>query len=197
MPPTDSFDAICERVRAHLNQEHRYAHTLRVAQMAQELALAHGLDASKARAAGLLHDLARLYSNERLLQECTERKMLVDDFERAHPLVLHARLGAELARELFDVTDPEVLGAIAKHTLGAAEMSPLECVVFLADALEPEREFPERAELAALAARDLPAAMRATLLAQIGYLHTKGLAVAPQTAAALARFGEATTGSTH
>lgn len=165
--------------------------------MAEELSLAHGVDANKARIAALLHDLARLYSNDRLLLECALRKMPVDDFERAHPVVLHARLGAELARELFGVTDPEVLGAIAKHTLAAAEMSPLECVVFLADGLEPGRAFPERASLAALAMRDLPAAMHATLLAHIGYLHTKGLTVAPQTAAAVARFGEAATGSTH
>jgi predicted HD superfamily hydrolase involved in NAD metabolism len=181
----------------HLDQEHRFAHTLRVAQMAEELAAAHDIDTAKARTAALLHDLARLYSNERLLRECAARAMPMDDFERAHPVVLHARLGAELARELFDVTDSEVLGAIAKHTLGAAEMSPLECVVFLADGLEPERAFPERAALASLAMRDLPAAMHATLRAHIGYLHTKGLTVAPQTAAALVRFGEAATGSTH
>ena len=112
-----------DRVREHLGQEHRYEHSLRVAQCAGELALRHGVDAPKARLAGLLHDLARLYSPERLIAECESRDMPIDENERAHPMLLHARLGAALARELFGVEDDDVLSAIAKHTTGAPEMS--------------------------------------------------------------------------
>ncbi len=176
-------------MRAHLAQQHRFAHTIRVARLADTLAQAHGLDARAARTAGLLHDLARLFSGERLIAECETRGMPIDTFERANPIVLHARLGAELARELFGVEEPAVLSAIAKHTVGAAEMSPLDCVVYLADALEPGREFPERAGLAALAGRDLSAAMRATLEASMRYLQKQGMAVAPQTLEAGRTFG--------
>lgn len=176
-------------MRAHLAQRHRFEHTVRVARLADTIAQAHGLDARAARTAGLLHDLARLYSSERLIGECEARAMPIDDFERANPIVLHARLGAELARELFSIDDPAVLSAIAKHTVAAAEMGPLDCVVYLADGLEPGRDFPERATLAALAHRDLSAAMRATLEASVRYVQKQGMSVAPQTAAAGRIFG--------
>ncbi len=115
--------------------------------------------------------------------------MPVDDLERAEPVLLHARLGAELARERFGVDDPAVLSAIAKHTHGDGEMAPLDCAVYLADGLEPGRNFPEREALWELAQHDLAAAMRGTLSSMIGYLQRRGLPVAPQAVAAARRFG--------
>ncbi|HEY0383843.1 MAG TPA: bis(5'-nucleosyl)-tetraphosphatase (symmetrical) YqeK [Candidatus Elarobacter sp.] len=176
-------------VRESLDQRYRYAHVLRVARMAEALARAHGIDRPRARIAGLLHDLARLYPAERLLHDCAERGMAIDAFERANPVVLHARLGAELARERFGVDDPAVLSAIRKHTLGDAVMSPLDKVVYLADGLEPGRGFAGRAALAALAFRDLDAALRAVLASSIAYLRDRGLAIAPQTLAAAESHG--------
>jgi predicted HD superfamily hydrolase involved in NAD metabolism len=183
------FVRIARAVGEQLGQRHRLAHTLRVARMAGRLAATHGIDAQRARLAGLLHDLARLWPAERLLEESAARGMRVDPFERANPIVLHARLGAELARERFGVDDEDVLSAIRKHTVAAATMSPLDVVVYLADGLEPGRRFPERAELAALARRDLEAAMRAVLASSIRYLTGRGLAVAPQTLAAAHTYG--------
>ena len=176
-------------VREHLGQRHRFGHTLRVARMAAALARAHGLDPERARLAGLLHDLARLWSDERLLQACAERGMAVDAFERANPVVLHARLGAEIARETFGVTDEAVLSAIRKHTVADGAMTPLDAVLYLADGLEPGRTFSDRAELAALAERDLEGAMRAVLASSLTYLRGRGLSPAPQTLAAARTYG--------
>lgn len=176
-------------VRAELDQRHRYAHVLRVARMAAQLAVAHGVDPLRARLAGLLHDLARLYPVDRVLRECEARGMSIGAFERANPIVLHARLGAELARERFGVDDPGILSAIRKHTVAAGVMSPLDAVVYLADGLEPGRTFPERAALAALAYDDLDGAMRAVLLSSIAYLAARGLAVAPETLDAARTYG--------
>lgn len=175
-------------MRDTIGQEHRYAHSVRVARCAELLAMCHGLDARKARLAGLLHDTARLYSPQRLIDECTTRGMAIDDLESASPVLLHARLGAVLARERFGITDSEILSAIAKHTYGAAEMTPLDCVVYLADSLEPERHFPERAALWATAQHDLAEAMRGTLASMIRYLEQRGLPPAPQAVAALHAF---------
>jgi predicted HD superfamily hydrolase involved in NAD metabolism len=158
-----SFIPLARRVREHLGQEQRYAHSVRVARNAELLARRHGVDAEKARLAGLLHDLARLYSPERLIAECEARGIEIEEAARRHPMLLHARLGAALARELFGVNDSEVLSAIEKHTTGADEMSLLDRVVYLADSLEPGRMFPERADLWRLALGDLDAAMRETL----------------------------------
>jgi predicted HD superfamily hydrolase involved in NAD metabolism len=193
------FTELCKRVREHIGQDHRYEHCVRVARMAEDLARIHGADPDKARKAGMLHDLARLYSEERLLEESERRGVPIDDFERAHPIVLHAPLSAELARAEFGVSDPGVLSAISKHTLAAGEMSVLDCVLYLADGLEPGRDYPERAALAEMAGRDLAGAMRATIESSLRYLSSKHLPLAPQTAAAMRTFGaqpttEATTG---
>ncbi len=179
-----AFVRTARRVREHLAQEHRFAHTLGVARTAERLAAAHGEDTARARIAGLLHDLARLYSGERLLRECAERGMPIDAFEHAHPIVLHARLGAELARDDYGVTDEAVLSAIRKHTVAAATMSPLDAILYLADGLEPGRDFAARPALLDLAMRDLDAAMGALIENGLVYLRSRGLAAAPQTLAA-------------
>jgi predicted HD superfamily hydrolase involved in NAD metabolism len=172
-------------VRAHLGQDHRYAHVVRVARCCDLLAQRHGVDTGKARIAGLLHDVARLYPTEKLIAECERRGIPIDDFQREHPIVLHAPLGAALAREEFGITDPEILSAIAKHTLADTQMSELDCIVYLADALEPGRTFADRARLWELAGHDLRAATAATILNSLDYLRTRGLVPAPQTEGAL------------
>lgn len=181
------------RVRRELGQDHRYAHSLRVARFAERLARLHGEDPGRAREAGLYHDLARLFSADRLVAECTARALPIDDFERVHPVVLHARLGAELAREFYGVTDEAILSAIRKHTVAAAEMSRLDTILYLADGLEPGRDFEERSALAELAEHDLAAAMQAVLGSTMRFLAGRGLATAPQTLAAAQAFGSAQT----
>ena len=186
MPPT--FAGLCRALRRELGQGHRYAHTVRVARLADRLAQAHGEDAARARTAGMLHDVARLYATDRLVAESEARGLTLDAFERSHPVVLHARLGAELARERFGIEDEAVLSAIRKHTLGAGEMSPLDAIVYLADALEPGRSYEDRAALEALAFADLSAALAAVLRSQQEYLKKRRLEPAPQTLAALHRY---------
>ena len=111
--------------------------------------------------------------------------MPIDPFERSNPIVLHARLGAELARELFDTHDEDVLSAIRRHTVAAPAMSQLDEIVYLADGLEPGRDYPQREALEALAFSDLKAAMVAVLHSSAGYLRERNLEVAPQTLAAI------------
>jgi predicted HD superfamily hydrolase involved in NAD metabolism len=180
------FVRAAQRVREHINQHHRYAHILRVARTSAALARAHGLDPLQARIAGLLHDLARLYPGDRLIRECEERGMPIDAFERANPVVLHARLSAELARDWFGVTDEAILSAIRKHTVAAATMSHLDEIVYLADGLEPGRDHAGRADLLDLAFHDLTGAMRAQLTETLVYQQARDLTAAPQLLEALA-----------
>ncbi len=178
-----SYAELTRAVRAHLDQDHRYRHCVRVARSADVLAQIHGVDPRKARLAALLHDLARLYSGERLIDECERRGLPIGEFERRNPVVLHAPLGAALAREQFGVDDPEVLSAIAKHTLGDEAMSPLDCIVYLADALEPGRDFANRRSIWDLARVDLRAAMSAAVVDNFLYLASLAREPAPQTLA--------------
>lgn len=184
-----TFAQLRDRVRAHIGQEHRYAHCVRVARLAERFARAHGASTSKALLAGMLHDLARLYTAPRLLEECARHGIVPTDFERENPIVLHAPLSAVLATEMFGIKDDDVLSAIAKHTVAAPIMSTLDCAVYLADGLEPGRSFPERLDLARLAERDLAAGMRGTLAASLQFYLQQGIAVSPQTLAAARTFG--------
>jgi predicted HD superfamily hydrolase involved in NAD metabolism len=117
----------------------RVSHILRVEKTAVKLAQVHSLDAVKAGQAGLLHDLAKYFKAERLLSMAQAESLSLDPIMEAHPHLLHGPVGAIVAREQFQVQDVEVLDAIAHHTLGAPGMSPLSCIIFLADGLEPGR----------------------------------------------------------
>ena len=173
-------------MRTVLDQDHRYRHSVRVARAADVLAQRHGVDPAKARLAGMLHDLARLYPAKELIAQCERRGIPIDAFSREHPVVLHAPLGAALAAETFEVSDPQILSAIAKHTLGDVQMSGLDAVIYLADGLEPGRDYEERSALWDLALQDLDAALEATMRHSIEHLERTGTSVAPKTRAALA-----------
>ena len=181
-----TFVELARAVREQLGQEQRYGHVVRVARLADRLAVQHGEDADKARRAGLLHDLARLYPAARLIEECERRRMPIAVFERANPIVLHARLGAELARERFGVDDPAILSAIRSHTVPTPGMSRLDEILHIADGVEPGRQYPERAALEKLAFRDLDSAMLGVINATLDYLRATGAEIAPPTLAARA-----------
>ncbi|PMB22507.1 bis(5'-nucleosyl)-tetraphosphatase (symmetrical) YqeK [Fischerella thermalis] len=117
----------------------RINHILRVEQMAVELAQHYQLDREKAATAGLMHDLAKYFPSKKLLQMAKLAGLEIDEVMVASPHLLHADVSAIVARESFGVQDEEVLQAIANHTLGRPGMSPLSCIVFLADTLEPGR----------------------------------------------------------
>jgi predicted HD superfamily hydrolase involved in NAD metabolism len=131
-----------ERTIAWLREnvsEHRVQHILGVEATAVELAQIHDLDVEKAALAGLMHDLAKYFKPQRLLEMAKAEGLELDQVDLVNPHLLHADVGAIVARDDFQVTDEEVLEAIADHTLGRPGMSALSCVVFLADSLEPGR----------------------------------------------------------
>jgi predicted HD superfamily hydrolase involved in NAD metabolism len=117
----------------------RIQHILGVEQMAIELATHYQLDPTKAAQAGLMHDLAKYFKPQRLLQLAQAEGLPIDEVDIAAPHLLHADVSAIVARTEFGVTDPEILQAIADHTLGRPGMSAMSCIVFLADTLETGR----------------------------------------------------------
>jgi len=147
--------------------------------VADVLAQAHGVDARQARYAGMLHDIARLWSADRLVAECHNRGIAIDAFETEFPVVLHARIGAALAQERFGITDQDVLSAIAKHTVADPVMSPLDAIIFIADGVEPGRSFVGRAEILSLALHDLDAGLKAVYASTREYLERRGLRPSP------------------
>lgn len=138
----------------------RFQHILRVEAMAINLANHHQLDAGKAAQAGLMHDLAKFFPPDRLLQMARADRLPLTPVDEADPRLLHAAVGAIVARDEFGICDEAVLNAIRNHTLGSPGMDSLSCVVFLADSLEPGRgNTSELAELRRLSTENLLQAM--------------------------------------
>jgi predicted HD superfamily hydrolase involved in NAD metabolism len=117
----------------------RIKHILGVEQMAIDLATHYQVDKQKAAIAGLMHDLAKYFKPQKLLEMAQIAGVEIDPVSAATPHLLHADVSAIVARDTFKVTDTEVLDAIANHTLGRPGMNELSCIVFLADTLEPGR----------------------------------------------------------
>jgi predicted HD superfamily hydrolase involved in NAD metabolism len=117
----------------------RIQHILGVEQMAAELAEHYQLDPQTAAQAGLMHDLAKYFKPQRLLQMAQAEGLPIDEVDLAAPHLLHADVSAIVAREEFGVTNPEILQAIADHTLGRPGMGAMSCIIFLADSLEAGR----------------------------------------------------------
>ena len=116
--------------------EERYIHTLGVMDAAVELAQMFNLDVEKARLAGVLHDAAKCFSNEKLLEIIHEHIPEVHDCELLNYKKLHAPVSAYLAKEKFHIKDRDILDAIRWHTLGRCGMTEFEKIIFLADKIE-------------------------------------------------------------
>ena len=137
----------------------RFRHSREVSRTAVRLAERWGVDIEKARLAGILHDCARNLKGKELLKCAAANGLPVSEIEILQPALIHAPLGSLLAERRFGVADPEILLAIARHTTGAAQMSPLDKIIYLADCIEPGRHYPGVDELRALAEQDLDAAV--------------------------------------
>lgn len=141
--------------------EEKYNHTILTAEAAVKLAKTHGCDVKKAELAGLLHDCAKHLDIE------TQIEMLADvenlpELEKV-PKVLHGPCGAIVARDVYGINDEEVLDAIKYHVFGRADMSTLEKIIFIADAIEESREFPGVKRLRKIAKKDLDMAVLVSL----------------------------------
>ena len=129
------YTEILKWLKDNLNDE-RYFHTIGTAQCAKELAVKYDLDCEKAYLAGLLHDCAKCFSNEKLL-DIIHQNLDVEECEMLNYKTLHAPGSAYIAEKEFNVKDKEILSAIRWHTLGKLEMSDFDKIIFLADKIEP------------------------------------------------------------
>ena len=146
-----------EKVLEHLD-EHRVAHVAGCESEAVRLAMHWGEDPELAAEAGILHDITKSLSYDEQLQLCEKYGIINNNSELEAPKLLHAKTGAAMARELFGVSDT-VYEAIRWHTTGKPDMSLFEKILYLADYIEPTRDFEGIDELRELAFSDLDGAM--------------------------------------
>ena len=127
-------------VTEHLaDKPRRLAHSLSVAKTAERLALMYGVDPFLARAAGLLHDWEKACSASEQLAHARELGIdLGVELELVHS-VLHGMIAARVLPSRYPELPPSVWHAVAVHTSAAADMGPLDEVIFVADGIEPLR----------------------------------------------------------
>lgn len=162
----------------------RIKHILGVEQMATDLATHYQIDKQKAAIAGLMHDLAKYFKPQKLLEMAQIAGVDIDPISADNPHLLHADVSAIVARDTFKVTDTEVLDAIANHTLGRPGMNELSCIVYLADTLEPGRgNTPELEHLRKICYQNLDKALFQTCDYSLKFLLETHCLIHPRTIA--------------
>ncbi len=153
----------------------RAAHCVRVAAEAERLARVHGADAAEARLAGLLHDWCREEPADAILRDAQALGVPLPRGEaQVVPAALHGPVAARLLPLRWPGLSLSVLAAIDRHTTGDPEMTDFDCLVFLADLLEPAHDFPGIDDLRAAAERDLRAACAEALTRALSRLLAQG-----------------------
>lgn len=177
-------EALLEAVRQVLPSA-RYQHTLGVVKVSIDLARRFGADVEKAEVAAILHDYAKYHPLDEMRHLIeTNPKIPNDLLDYGHEL-WHAFVGAVLVEDQLGINDEEILNAIRYHTTGRPEMTLVEKVVFLADYIEPGRQFPGVDLVRRLATTDLDQAVKQALQQTVSFLEGKGKKVYPLTKAAL------------
>ncbi len=169
------MDTICMKdlkkaMKKHMD-ESRYEHTLGVMYTCASLAMRYGYDMEKAMLAGLMHDCAKCMPNAKKLKTAEKNHLEITDLERKNPFMLHAKLGALLAKKKYDIDDEEILSAIRWHTTGRPDMSLLDKIVYVSDYIEPKRDkAPNLPKIRQLAFMDIDQALLQILEDTLGYL---------------------------
>ena len=176
-----TYEEMKEKLKSRLKPT-RYEHSVGVADTAVVLAERFGVNVEKARIAGLLHDCARQFPNEQLPTEAEKRHITYGMVEKNMPLLLHGYVGARLIEEEYGIADGEISQAIYRHTVGGADMTDLDKIIYFADMIEPGRRYPGVDELRSLAkTATLDEMVLAGLTRSIKFVLEKGHLIHPDT----------------
>ena len=132
-----------EKIKSDLRcllSEYRYLHSLRVAEVAKGLAACYSYDINKAYATGLVHDIAKEFSDEENRDIVRKYHLPIEFLDKNYRKILHADIGAVIAREMYGF-DEEACHAIASHAVGSIPMNLLDKIIFVADKIEPCKHY--------------------------------------------------------
>lgn len=165
----------------HRLSEHRYVHSLNVADAAETLAKKYGANVDKAYVAGILHDITKQETVEKQIEIIENGGGKLLPLEKFTPLVYHQISGMYYCINVLGVDDEDILGAIRWHTTGKSDMTLLEKVVFTADFISADRNYPDVDVMRGLANESLEKAMLYSLKYTICDLVQKGNVIHPDT----------------
>lgn len=156
------FDEYEELLRVRLSKK-RFTHSMNVAEACLELAERFGGDKKRCYLAGMLHDIMKEDTPERQKQLTVEGGFSPDPAEINTPALWHAVAGAAYVRDKLHINDTEILRGIRFHTVGCAEMSLLEEIVYLGDMISAERSYKDVDKFRKICRDDLNKAMAVAL----------------------------------
>ena len=174
-----------EPIVISLLNPNRVKHVLGCRDTAVALARCWGADENDAARAGILHDITKAIDGPLQLTLCDAYGKLLDDFSKRYPRTLHALTGSMVAQRIFGENE-NVVSAIEFHTTGRANMTLLEKIIYVADYMEPNRDFPGVERLRELAFADIDAALKLGLEMTLDHLNEQGAEVSPASRSALA-----------
>ena len=174
-----------EKVVISLLNPNRVAHVLGCRDTAVKLAKHWGANVTDAARAAILHDITKAIDGPLQLTLCEAYGKILSDFSRKYPKTLHALTGSLVAERIFGENE-EVVSAICHHTTGKANMTLLQKIIYVADYMEPCRDFPGVEDLRHLAFTDLDAALKLGLEMTLVHLARQGSEVSPESRDALA-----------
>ncbi len=179
-PVVEPTAAIREWVRTKMSPR-RFRHTMGVFETVPALARRHGVDQKPLLVAALLHDCARELPEEELLELAGKWSLPIREEDRLCPLLLHGRVAAEMGKRKLGALDPATVSAVVSHTAGHPGMTRSDKVFFLADTIEPGRDFPGIEELRSAAMGDIDAAMLRAVEFSRAFLVVMGAVIDPDT----------------
>ncbi len=159
----------------------RYAHSVNVSREAVRLAQRYGEDAERARMAGLLHDICKDLPPQEQLQWVEKSDIIFDELLYRQPQVLHGPAAAEYVRERLNITDEDLLNAIRYHTVGRGGMSLLEKIIYVADLISAERDYPGVEQVRQLTDKNLDKGLLEGLRFSLEKLLQRGQTITPCT----------------
>ena len=148
-----------EKIKKDLKEllsDYRYEHSLRVGETAKELAHIYQIDEEKAYLAGIIHDIAKEFTKEENIKIMERNGKHLDI--NSTPRINHALVGAVYAKEKYHL-DEDIIHAISSHAIGDIPMSTLDKIVFIADKIEPGKNYPKIEEERQLAKKNLDKAI--------------------------------------
>lgn len=131
---------IFKYLQEHLDKK-RFNHSINVAEESYKLAEKYGYNKDKAYLCGLLHDVCKNETQEKMLQMFDEFGIILDDIQKSQYKLWHAVLGAQFIQNEFGICDKEIVDAIRYHTTGRPNMTKLDKILYLADFISADRDF--------------------------------------------------------
>lgn len=158
MLDTQRNEEFKELIKVRL-KENRYVHSLNVADSAKYLAGKYGCSEEKAYTAGLLHDVMKNASDEEQLLFIEKAGMSLTPCEKHNKKLWHAVAGTAFMKTDLNIKDEDIINAVRYHTTARENMSVLEKVIYVADFISADRNYPGVDEVRQAAEESLEKAM--------------------------------------